>query len=257
MVRMQARRGSRTVCRRDSQPGPGAPARGWRRSAARRTLVIAFLVSIMVAASGNARAAETITCDYDPFVVGSLAVWKWTGASSVSGITPVAVESQNPACVVLAARGAAAPPDEPSIVAHTTAAGKIIFRFRCLTGGCDSVLRLTADGHDDRECTVSCSAGLCRFKKGALTGLNALDLLKAFGQNAKTPNGTKLASDISKAQSKLTKRFTTAEFSTGGVPRFCDTFGDVGALEAKSEALVQDVLDEIQVPSSTTTTTIP
>jgi len=80
----------------------------------------------------------------------------------------------------------------------------------------------------------------CKDKKLKEMGKNSLNLLKAFGKNGKTPNTTALNSDISKAQSKITKGFTKAEDAGG-----CDTVGDVGAIESKDEAFVQDVLDEL------------
>ncbi len=81
---------------------------------------------------------------------------------------------------------------------------------------------------------------LCKDKKGKGTGKNADGLLKAFGKNCKVPNNTKLAFDISKAQSKITKAFTKAEGAGG-----CATTADVGAIENKVEAFVDDVLGEI------------
>jgi hypothetical protein len=58
-------------------------------------------------------------------------------------------------------------------------------------------------------------------------------LLKAYGKNIKKPNPAKLASDISKAQSKFTKGFVKAE-SKGG----CVTTGDAATIEAKTDAFV-------------------
>ncbi len=80
----------------------------------------------------------------------------------------------------------------------------------------------------------------CQAKKDLGAGKNAFGLLKAFGKNAKVPNNTKLAEDISKAQSKITKAFTSAEGAGG-----CVTTADVGTIEGKIEVLVDDVLGEI------------
>jgi hypothetical protein len=80
----------------------------------------------------------------------------------------------------------------------------------------------------------------CQFKKDLGAGKNTFGLLKAFGKNKKTPNPGKLAEDVSKAQSKITKAFTGAEDAGG-----CVTTGDAGAIELKSEALVDDVLEEL------------
>jgi hypothetical protein len=59
------------------------------------------------------------------------------------------------------------------------------------------------------------------------------------------PNAAKLVSDISKARSKPTRRFTRAEFDGTGLSRGCDTVGDVGTLEGKADIVVEDTLDEI------------
>jgi hypothetical protein len=82
-------------------------------------------------------------------------------------------------------------------------------------------------------------AALCKDKKAKGAGKDASGLLKAFGTNCKTPNGTKLASDISKTQSKMTKDFSKAEDGGG-----CTTTADVGAIESKVEAFVLDALIE-------------
>ncbi len=52
---------------------------------------------------------------------------------------------------------------------------------------------------------------LCREAKDKAAGKKASDLLKAFGKNQKIPNVSKLAQDISKAQSKFTKAFGKAD----------------------------------------------
>ena len=70
-------------------------------------------------------------------------------------------------------------------------------------------------------------------------------LILAFGKNLKTPNVGKLASDISKAQSKFTKGFTKAEFSGSGASKGCQTIEDADDIEAKVDAFVVDVLDDL------------
>jgi hypothetical protein len=86
---------------------------------------------------------------------------------------------------------------------------------------------------------------LCKDKKFKATGKNALDLLKAFGKNKKKKNAAKLASDLSKAQSKVSKGFTKAEWTGKGDSRGCTTTNDVGAIENKVEAFVDDVITEL------------
>lgn len=86
----------------------------------------------------------------------------------------------------------------------------------------------------------------CKDAKLKGMGSDALNLLKAFGANGKTVNLTKLNTDISKAQSKVTKAFTKAEFSGNGSSKGCDTIEDVGAIESKVEAFTDDVLDELE-----------
>jgi hypothetical protein len=83
-------------------------------------------------------------------------------------------------------------------------------------------------------------ADACTDAKAKAAGKKASGLLKAYGKNIKKSNPAKLAQDVSKAQSKLTKAFVKAE-SKGG----CATIGDVGAMEAKVDALVADAIDEI------------
>ena len=98
-------------------------------------------------------------------------------------------------------------------------------------------------------------ASLCKDKKGKETGKKALGLLKAFGKNLKTPNVGKLASDISKAQSKFTKGFTKAEFAGSGASKGCEAIEDADDIETKVDAFVADVLDDLSPPPTTTTTT--
>jgi hypothetical protein len=80
----------------------------------------------------------------------------------------------------------------------------------------------------------------CKEKKAKATGKKAADLLKAFGKNEKKPNAAKLRADISKAQSRFTKGFTKAE------AKGCPTSGDAGTIEAKVDALVEDLLYQWQ-----------
>jgi hypothetical protein len=84
----------------------------------------------------------------------------------------------------------------------------------------------------------------CMQKKAKATGKKAADLLKAFGKNVKQANPAKLAADISKAQSKFTKGFTKAESKDS-----CWTSGDSGTIEAKVDALVIDVIDDVTTPA--------
>lgn len=66
----------------------------------------------------------------------------------------------------------------------------------------------------------------CIGKKAKASGKKAADLLKAFGKNISKNPDTKLAANVSKAQSKFTKAFTK-EDSKG-----CGTMGDAAAVEA-------------------------
>jgi hypothetical protein len=80
-------------------------------------------------------------------------------------------------------------------------------------------------------------AAVCKDKKGKAVGIYTLGVLKAFGKNTKAPNTARLAQDLSKAQVRITKGFTRAEFS-----------GYFGTREAKANAFAADVLDEIPPP---------
>jgi hypothetical protein len=86
---------------------------------------------------------------------------------------------------------------------------------------------------------------VCKDVKGKEAGKYVLNTAKAFGANIKVANTTKLGSDLSKAHSKITKGFTKAEFSGSGAAKGCDTIEDVDDIEAKGDALVADVLDEL------------
>jgi hypothetical protein len=83
---------------------------------------------------------------------------------------------------------------------------------------------------------------LCKDKKAKATGGHVASLLKAFGKNLKVPNTAKLSIDVSKAQSKITKKFTKAEFDGAGDPKGCQTTGDVAAIEAKCDLLTAETL---------------
>jgi len=92
----------------------------------------------------------------------------------------------------------------------------------------------------------------CKFSKAKAVGKKAFALAKAQAKNLKNPNATKLAADISKAQSKFTKGFAKAE-SKGG----CQTMGDAAALEAKVDAFVDEIAGDVAPPATTTTTGVP
>ncbi len=77
----------------------------------------------------------------------------------------------------------------------------------------------------------------CKDAKAKATGNKAAALLTAIGKNTKSPNPARLASDVSKAQSKFTKAFVKAEGKGG-----CLTTDDVTTIEAKVDALVADIL---------------
>ena len=83
---------------------------------------------------------------------------------------------------------------------------------------------------------------LCKDTKGKASGKYHLGLLKAFGKNGKKPNVGLLASDLSKAASKMAKGFTRAEFTGAGADRGCDITGDVGTLDGAESGYVAEVL---------------
>jgi hypothetical protein len=83
-------------------------------------------------------------------------------------------------------------------------------------------------------------AAACKSAKAKAAGKKAGSLLKAAGKNIKKPNPLKLGADVSKAQSKFSKSFTKAEGKGG-----CETTGDVGAIEAKVDAFVDDAIGDI------------
>jgi hypothetical protein len=88
---------------------------------------------------------------------------------------------------------------------------------------------------------------LCKDAKAKAAGKRAFDLLKALGKNIKKPNPGKLDSDISKAQSRLTKGFTKAEKKAAG---HCRTSGDVDYLEATVDDFVIYVLSHLELSPS-------
>jgi hypothetical protein len=89
------------------------------------------------------------------------------------------------------------------------------------------------------------AGALCKDKKGRASGTFHLNLMKAFGKHNKTPNFALLTSDISKAQSKLTKAFTKAEFNGMGVSNGCDTIEDAAALQATEFGQTFRALDQL------------
>ena len=92
---------------------------------------------------------------------------------------------------------------------------------------------------------------LCKDKKGKEVGKYTLNLLKTFGKNGKVQNIAKLGDDVSKAQSKLVKGFTKAEFSSSGTPKGCLSTGDVADLEAGTQDFVDAVIDNLCDPAAT------
>ena len=77
----------------------------------------------------------------------------------------------------------------------------------------------------------------CKEAKVKAAGLKALTLMNAFGTNTKKPNGVKLGTDISKAQSKFTKLFTTPE-----AKEWCDTTGDASTVEGAVDDCVTQLV---------------
>ena len=93
-------------------------------------------------------------------------------------------------------------------------------------------------------------AAACKATKAKGTGKKASALLKAFGKNLKKTDDPKLAQAISKAGSKFTKAFTKAEANGQ-----CLTSGDSGAIGARMDVFVADVLADLSAVTSTTSTT--
>ena len=91
-------------------------------------------------------------------------------------------------------------------------------------------------------------AAVCKSRKGKTVGTYTLAVLKAFGKNARVPNGAGLAQDLSRAQAGITRGFTRAEYSGYFGDLGCEITGDVAAMEAKANAFAEDVLDEIPPP---------
>ena len=90
-------------------------------------------------------------------------------------------------------------------------------------------------------------AAVCKDKKSKAVGKATLDGLKAFGKNQKKTNVAKLGSDLSKAQSKLTKGFTKAEFTSAGDARGCETIDDASTIEAKVDTLVAEIVADLSL----------
>ena len=82
---------------------------------------------------------------------------------------------------------------------------------------------------------------LCKEQKTKAAGKKGFDLLKAFGKNMKKTDDARLASDISKAESKFTKGFSKAE-SKGA----CVTTADSDAIETELNAFVSYVLANLE-----------
>jgi len=76
----------------------------------------------------------------------------------------------------------------------------------------------------------------CKEAKARAAGRRAFDLLQAFARNQSKPNAARLGAHIARARSTFTKTFAQAE------QRGCQTIGDGGAIGAKVDALVDDVL---------------
>jgi endonuclease/exonuclease/phosphatase family metal-dependent hydrolase len=75
------------------------------------------------------------------------------------------------------------------------------------------------------------AADACKDAKAKAAGKKVASLLKTLGKNTRKTDPLKLAQDVSKAQSKLTKAFARAEEKGG-----CLTTGDAAAIEAKVDA---------------------
>jgi hypothetical protein len=77
----------------------------------------------------------------------------------------------------------------------------------------------------------------CKATKARAVGKKAAALLQAFGKNVARNPDTKFAASVSKAESRFTKSFASAEAKGG-----CLTTGDAGVIENKVNALVTDVI---------------
>ena len=93
--------------------------------------------------------------------------------------------------------------------------------------------------------SVGTSYAACQDGKLKATGKKAFKILKAHSKNIKKPNPGKLASAISKAQSRFTKSCDKA-VGQGNCPV---AGNDCAALEAKVDAYVDDVFSELASPS--------
>lgn len=89
----------------------------------------------------------------------------------------------------------------------------------------------------------------CRSAKARAATKKAAALAKALAKNDRAPNPTRLLADVSKAQSRFTRAFGKAEGKGG-----CVSSGDAAAIEAKVDAFVNDLLDELPSAASTTST---
>jgi hypothetical protein len=113
-------------------------------------------------------------------------------------------------------------------------------------GAALAALALTVGGSTAVQSAVD-PADLCKDKKGKAAGKAALDLLKAYGKNSKTPNGMKLASDLSKAQSKFSKGFTKAEFASSGASQGCLTLADAELIGGQLGEAVGKIVANLKV----------
>jgi hypothetical protein len=112
---------------------------------------------------------------------------------------------------------------------------RITTRELALTLGLGALLLAAQPVHASTD-----AASTCKDTKARTTGKKIASLLNAIGKNIRKSDPVRLSSSVSKAQSKMTKGFVKAE-SQGG----CATTGDVGALEAKTDAFSLHVTEDI------------
>jgi hypothetical protein len=78
---------------------------------------------------------------------------------------------------------------------------------------------------------------MCKEYKAKVVGKKVSDVLKAFGKNATTGNVTRLATDLSKAETRFTKLFVNR------APKFgCQTVDNTQAIGARLDAFVREVI---------------
>jgi hypothetical protein len=100
-------------------------------------------------------------------------------------------------------------------------------------------------------------ASACKNKKLKASGKYHLNQLTAFGRNKKKRNTARLLEDLSRAQSRLAKGFTQAEWFKNGGARGCQTTGDVAVLRSALDSQVTETLALVCLGSPSTTTLIP